>query len=219
MKGLWRESCMPAGINVFSDFEAWSSNVLPNGFYFMNRRTMLLSPHLLFVKCLLASLLAFGIMLFGASVVLADVGYWVDGIAGDDDNSCRRFEPAEPPDDDDDDDDDEQPDYTYFSCRTIGRALEVAAPGDTIHVAGRVTTFDACPPAQFPTAFLYTSLSYNETLVIGKEITIKGGYCPGFGQFIAPPQDLDRVPVVIQGSPSITIRTQTLLPQLDPPPM
>lgn len=120
---------------------------------------------------------------------------WVDGFFGsntmknddDDDipsNCTRLVQPGEEEGD---------PDvYVYHSCRTISYALSIANPGDVIRVVGGTT--------------------YVGNLLVREKMTIMGGYAPGFGAQIEPPQFPDIFPTVVQGAVIVVGTAQGLTP-------
>jgi len=75
------------------------------------------------------------------------------------------------------DSDNDEWDYSE-ACATIQEALNVARPGETIHVAG---------------SFTYGAIA------ILKDVTIIGGYAPGFGQMEAPPTFPGTFPTTVNG--------------------
>ena len=110
---------------------------------------------------------------------------WVDAILGNDSRNCTRaIEEGEEEGD---------PDvYIYNSCRTIARALAVAGPNDVIRVTGG---------------------TFSLPLTVDKPLTIIGGYLPGFGQQIEPPNFPNFQITTINGAnlgTALSIRGQAL---------
>ena len=109
----------------------------------------------------LAVVLAMAWALLAATPALAQttIERWVDATNGSDHNNCTRIvEEGEEEGD---------PDiYTYKSCATLQRAIAVANPGDVIRVAGG---------------------TYAGPITVVEELTLIGGYVPGFGPIIEPP--------------------------------